>query len=455
MEPFSMGMLGLGANLLRPGSNLGDGFAGFQNGLMQGEQLKSQQLYRQAQTASLQAQEQERRLKMQSTMQQQAAMRALMGQLQSPAQGQPPAPPPPQGGDLGSGTFGMGGAGMGGASGGVDPVAKMAQQTRKQWTPEMVQLALAAGYKPDQIQLLAGASDLGRPEVARTIESMDAMGRPQTGQFDKFGQPVGGATRKPYELKLTDRGGFQQYTDPYMGSMVGNQFQKSQSPDSIASNKLGWANHAVAAETARYNRENPSLTAVTTEDGVFQVPNRGGAAKAVIGPDGKPLAGKPPTEGQAAAAGYADRMNAAEEIIGSTENGRSTDRTRSAAAVPLVGRRLERGVMSVEQAKVKQAEDDWIRSKLRKESGAVIGEDEAEQERITYFPQPGDPDEVVKQKAAARRLATNAMQRMAGGGYKPPATMPKPDGERQKSGSISNLPPMSEIDAELKRRGAL
>jgi len=69
---------------------------------------------------------------------------------------------------------------------------------------------------------------------------------------------------------------------------------------------------------------------------------------------------------------------------------------------------------------VDQAQNEWIRAKLRKESGAVIGKDEMEQERATYFPEPGDSEQVIAQKRAARVEATEAMLGTASNAYKGP-----------------------------------
>ena len=55
-----------------------------------------------------------------------------------------------------------------------------------------------------------------------------------------------------------------------------------------------------------------------------------------------------------------------------------------------------------------------MRAKLRKESGAVIGDDEMEREIRTYFPQPGDKPEVLKAKAGSRSIAEAAMRKAGG-----------------------------------------
>jgi hypothetical protein len=80
---------------------------------------------------------------------------------------------------------------------------------------------------------------------------------------------------------------------------------------------------------------------------------------------------------------------------------------------------LSRVIQSPETQKYEQAAQDWVRAKLRKESGAVIGEQEARNEYATYFPMVGDTPEKIAQKAEARRVATLAMKKAAGPAYEP------------------------------------
>ena len=56
-----------------------------------------------------------------------------------------------------------------------------------------------------------------------------------------------------------------------------------------------------------------------------------------------------------------------------------------------------------------QAADAWIRAKLRKESGATIGDKEMEQEYATFFPQLNDTPELIKEKARQRNRLTRQM----------------------------------------------
>lgn len=137
-----------------------------------------------------------------------------------------------------------------------------------------------------------------------------------------------------------------------------------------------------------------------------------------------------PAEGERKAAGFFERMEAAEAIIGELE----------AKGITSVGR-VELGLnmvlpedlaLSGDSLKLRQAQRDWVRSKLRFESGAVIGDEEADEEIKTYFPMPNTPPAVRQQMAAARRTAMEAMRSAAGramsqsGGGSPPTQPPAP-----------------------------
>jgi hypothetical protein len=127
---------------------------------------------------------------------------------------------------------------------------------------------------------------------------------------------------------------------------------------------------------------------------------------------------KQASEAELSAAGYGGRMSAAEKIIGKVgAAGQPTTGTVMASALPLpaAGKRFaERQVMDPAQQQYRQAQEDWVRAKLRKESGAVIADDEMQREIETYFPQYGDSPEVIKQKATARQIAIRAMSTASG-----------------------------------------
>jgi hypothetical protein len=120
-------------------------------------------------------------------------------------------------------------------------------------------------------------------------------------------------------------------------------------------------------------------------------------------------------ESQGTAAGYADRMIEAEKRLGQqVADGYSAGNLKDAAAAKLPGGNY----LLDDKAQVyKQGQEDWVRAKLRKESGAVIAQEEMANEIKTFFPQPGDSQKTVVAKAQARRVATEGMKRMAGPGY--------------------------------------
>lgn len=61
-----------------------------------------------------------------------------------------------------------------------------------------------------------------------------------------------------------------------------------------------------------------------------------------------------------------------------------------------------------------QQAQDWVRAKLRKESGAAIGAQEMLNEVSTYFPLPGDGQKTLDAKARSRQVAIEAMKIAAG-----------------------------------------
>lgn len=63
------------------------------------------------------------------------------------------------------------------------------------------------------------------------------------------------------------------------------------------------------------------------------------------------------------------------------------------------------GGASVKQQQYVQAQRDFINAVLRKESGAVIADSEFENAQKQYFPQIGDSEDVIAQKAKNRELA--------------------------------------------------
>lgn len=128
-------------------------------------------------------------------------------------------------------------------------------------------------------------------------------------------------------------------------------------------------------------------------------------------------------QNQGAAAGFADRMVQAEEVLSSPE---------IEAALTSVEQDLKRQapfgmdnfLVSPDYQMADQAKRNFINAVLRRESGAVISPQEFENAEKQYFPRPGDSPEVIAQKKENRRIAIEGVTRSAGPNYAPPALTP-------------------------------
>lgn len=209
---------------------------------------------------------------------------------------------------------------------------------------------------------------------------------------------------------------------------------KTMSPGEVASNIVSQGNLAVNRGNLGVAQSGLSLRQQEFArsgfdikegpEGFSYVPKApGAAAMPVMGAGGQQLkgvSGGKPTEGETNAAGFAQRMELAQSIIGGLPAGSQPGAgTRTLEAIPFVGGALARSGQNVQTQQFDQAAQDWIRAKLRKESGAAIGVDEARQEYATYFPVVGDSAEKIAQKAEARRVVTLGMQKSAGKAYEP------------------------------------
>jgi hypothetical protein len=262
--------------------------------------------------------------------------------------------------------------------------------------------------------------------VGQPFEVTDATGKPILVQQFKDGklQTMEGFGPKR-EVVLQNLGG-QTVAVNKSALRGGETFQQTMTPGEVASNRVALGNLGVAQAGLGLRQrefERGAFDRVETADGLMFVPKTpGGQAMPVMGPGGQPLrgAGSAPTEGQSNAAGFAQRMELAESIINRLPAGSQPGAgTRIAEAVPFVGGALARGVQPAATQQYDQAAQDWIRAKLRKESGAAIGVDEMKQEFATYFPQVNDTPEKIAQKAEARRVVTLGMGKSAGRAYQP------------------------------------
>ena len=275
--------------------------------------------------------------------------------------------------------------------------------------------------------------------VGQPFEVTDATGKPILVQQFKDGklQTMAGFGPKR-EVVLQNLGG-QTVAVNKSALRGGETFQQTMTPGETAANRVALGTLAVAQGGLGLRQQEFARGGFQIKEteggGLAYVPTTpGGLAQPVMGPGG-PLrgAGGAPTEGQSNAAGFAQRMELAEGIINQLPAGSQPGAgTRIAEAVPFVGGALARSGQSPATQQYDQAAQDWIRAKLRKESGAAIGVDEMKQEYATYFPMVGDTPEKIAQKAEARRVVTLGMGKSAGRAYQPytppeaPAAAPAP-----------------------------
>ena len=126
--------------------------------------------------------------------------------------------------------------------------------------------------------------------------------------------------------------------------------------------------------------------------------------KVDILPAPKMVEGKDLTEGQANSLGFASRMMLNESTINDVV-GRGY-RPGGLTEFGFTPERLKTDDRKIYEA----AKENWIAAALRKESGAAIGKDEYAAADRQYFPQPGDSDKVLKQKANLRSTVFKSMK---------------------------------------------
>jgi len=161
----------------------------------------------------------------------------------------------------------------------------------------------------------------------------------------------------------------------------------------------------------------------------------GAGPAASAAPAGNPFnpAGGKFNEGEGKAAGFTDRMLQSEGILSGVGPGAGVEgpvtpavqgQGRNATQDTLSSLPLGVGnyAISEDRQKFNQAKADFINAQLRRESGAAISPTEFENANKQYFPVPGDSDALVKQKAANRRSAIEAMGREGGRAFRPKLT---------------------------------
>lgn len=255
----------------------------------------------------------------------------------------------------------------------------------------------------------------------RTVMGPD--GKPMLVQMADDGtvRPIQGGYGVAEKLVAQDLGGKTGYVNPFTGVGVANTFvAKTMTPDAIASNSLGWANHNNTVNNQNAPSWNNEVGAFVTKPSA-QNPN--GVMTNLAGymkPD------KPLTESQGNSLGFGMRAKDAQDILtgleaNNTKNGGVFKTAMS--NVPFIGSSLSSAINvlpgslggpSGSQQSYDQSKRNFVSAVLRKESGAAISPEEFKMEEIKYFPQPGDTKLVQDQKSRARDMAVQALEFQAG-----------------------------------------
>jgi hypothetical protein len=318
---------------------------------------------------------------------------------------------------------------------------KMYEQAAK-WVPEVKEIGVSMmGDKPVQV-----------------ITYKD--GRQQVTDFSP--------TPKTHWL---DTGGAVQPIDEYTLAQRGQAFPKTPTPaDRIAAGNLDVSRKRLALDetTPQY---------MQTDSGLIALPKRPGGSGPIVGqpvslPNGDPITTpKALTETQGKATTFAARMIDANKVIQDLQDKVAPNQVAQAgyrSDVPswvpggqIVGAGLTAANQTFNPAvtenaqRYRQAQENWVTANLRQESGAAISKDEMDKDVRKWFPQPGETQAVIAQKAASRRVAQEAMAAQAGPGAKqiPGILERAAEATAQPSGGSAALPLPRNPTAQTLTRG--
>lgn len=194
------------------------------------------------------------------------------------------------------------------------------------------------------------------------------------------------------ELKLANLGGVDMAYNPF-GLNAGQTFKRTQSPDSMASTALGWANYGLSKDRLNFDKSKEPVGAKMTEDQakatgwLVQAENAyKNLKKVAFDKDGK-LTG-------AARPGVADAI----------------------AGIPFVGSPIGNTLRSADRQKFNQAASSLSEAFLRAATGAGVTREEALQKIQEITPVWGEDEETSKQKLASIPLYIESLKVRSGPG---------------------------------------
>lgn len=118
------------------------------------------------------------------------------------------------------------------------------------------------------------------------------------------------------------------------------------------------------------------------------------------------------TEGQLAAAGFASRVNESNKVLSDLEKTYDPTNLTARIAQSVPGGNI---ILSDEAQEYQGAKEDFVTAVLRKESGAVISDQEFDREDKKYFPQPGDSEKTIESKRKRRERQFEVLKNQSKG----------------------------------------
>ena len=244
------------------------------------------------------------------------------------------------------------------------------------------QQAIAAGVPVDLVKSYYEAPNIGRAEVARTVEITGANGEKLIQQLDKAGQPVGAPMPAYIAPMQINTGGAIELVAP----KAGQRFAVGMSPSERDASARGWANVRQGQERLEIDK-----TKTTPNANV--------------------------TEGERKAATLLQRMqNSEAQLLKALEGKKSAEKP---GIVPSLFRSVGLETMAnlvtpENRQQVEAAQLDILDAALTLGTGAAYTKEQLEGYRKSYFPQIGDRPETIRDKQARLNNVLSAARIAAG-----------------------------------------
>ena len=313
------------------------------------------------------------------------------------------------------------------------------------------QRLMLAGMPAELAKSMAEASNLGRPKAAREVTIAGPDGSPQVVLVDDYNNPVGQPYKKPVEVSFEDLGGKKVAVNKY-ATPVGASLTKTQDPNSLASNALGWAR--LNFDKTKDARDGAAGQLVETPTGYVRV-GKDNTSIPVMAPGGaSQLQGKGSnmTEDQGKATGwlvqaetaYKNMLSAGFDKDGKPKSAAYPGPVDAISMIPGIGGPANY-LRSADRQKFMQASSSLSEALLRAATGAGVNKDEAAQKVRELTPVFGEDESTTAQKMASIPLYIESLKVRAGPGASKAGDILRTN---QEAPTFIDI-----VNAELARRG--